>query len=962
MKRATRPSVLAAGAILAVPVLAVRALAAPVDEADAVAAARAWARLHPDVCGDAAGALAAAEVLSASDGDGTTLFHVVRLPGGGTVVTSADDELEPVVAFAGSAAATLDDGNPIWEILRADMARRLAALAEDGAAATAGALAPKRLSAAKRAAVADGGDAAPAARTTPAGRAAHAAAWSALLEAGADFPATLRTTDRPAPRTKAAPSSGNGLDAVSDIRVAPLLETKWGQGGTAGGLTFNYYTPNHYVCGCVATALAQVMRHHRFPTAPVAPFTNPCEVDGVGRDATSRGGVFAWSSMPAVFGASSTEEQRKAVGHLCYDCGVAVQMDWGASASGAYMHRQADALVVRFDYASARPVFGAAADGNFTEEEEALLIRSNLDAGLPVLVGIKGHAIVADGYGYIGGQLYTHLNLGWEGDYDAWYNLPDVQTLYTSSVFDEAVCNVHPTLVGELLTGRVTDSAGRPLSGVAVSVRATGESVPCDTGSTGANGIYALRVPEGGRYAVTASGGGHERTAAFDVAAGRDASVLGAVIQDHGAIGGRAGCDIVLSDAGEPVALRVNGSDTVRSGVPATFDCEALSADGLAWSVPAVWSLAAPVPAGAAVDAAGRLSVPAADAPRRLFLVAAWGGLAATQTVVAAAAGAPAPPAVLKASVGEYTEGVRLAWSASPGAESYTVYRAATPVAPRTRLMTTTFTNALDATVPAGTNHVYWVKANNAAGRSELSPSAVGLRAADNAAGDLYAEALEAPWVSAQVWDFDHWSLVTTDAHDGEDALLANDEASGGSPIMFRFAVSGPCTVRIWYRLRFAKAIVLFCRDSDVLRGNLSFTPEQNVDTGWTQLEIPVAEGSHHVTFNYVPMEPASGSGFRGFALDALSVERPAPPAAPPFAVGSAEAADDGAFRARFPGSEGIVYTLERSETLDPATAVWTDASVPVVAPAGGAPVLLVDPFADLPAAFYRVRAEAPAP
>ena len=72
MKRATRPSVLAAGAILAVPVLAGRALAAPVDEADAVAAARAWARLHPDVCGDAAGALAAAEVLSASDGDGTS--------------------------------------------------------------------------------------------------------------------------------------------------------------------------------------------------------------------------------------------------------------------------------------------------------------------------------------------------------------------------------------------------------------------------------------------------------------------------------------------------------------------------------------------------------------------------------------------------------------------------------------------------------------------------------------------------------------------------------------------------------------------------------------------------------------------------------------------------------------------------------------------------------------------------
>ncbi len=947
-------------ALAAVPVLA-----APVDEADAVAAARAWARLHPDVCGDAAGALASAEVLSATDGDGATLFHVVRLPGGGTVVTAADDELEPVVAFAGSAAATLDDGNPIWEILRIDMARRLAARDEDAAAA--GAIVPQRLSAAKRAAgsAAGGAAAGPApARTTRAGRAAHAAAWAALLEAGAAFAADPEPTDGPALRTAPAASSGSGLGTVSDIRVAPLLETKWGQGDTAGGRTFNYYTPNHYVCGCVATALAQVMRYHRFPTAAVAPFTNPCEVDGSPVDATSRGGVFDWSSMPAVFGSASTEAQREAAGHLCYDCGVAVQMDWGSSASGAYMHRQASALVGSFGYASARPVFGAAADGNFTEEEEALLIRSNLDAGLPVLVGIKGHAIVADGYGYIGGLLYTHLNLGWEGDYDAWYNLPDVQTFYTSSVFDEAVCNVHPTLGGELVTGRVTDSSGRPLSGVAVSVRAAGDASPCDTGSTGPNGIYALRVPAGGRYAVTASGGGHERTAAFDVAAGRDAAALGGTIEDHGAVGGRAGCDIVLSEAGEAVALRVNGSDTIRSGVPAAYDCEALAADGLAWSVPAAWSLAEPVPEGASVDAAGRLSVPAGAAPRRLLLVASWGGLAATQAVVAAAAGAPAPPAVLKASVGEYTEGVRLSWSASPGAGSYTLYRAATPVGPRTRLQTTTYTNALDASVPAGTNHVYWVKANNAAGRSELSPSAVGLRAADNAAGDRYAEALDAPWVAAEVWDLDHWSLVTTDTHDGEDALLANDDASGGSPIMFRFAVAGPCTVRIWYRLRFARAIALFCRDSDVLRGNLAFEPERDVDTGWTPLEIPVAEGHHHVTFNYVPMEPASGGGFRGFALDSLSVERPAPPTAPPFAIGPepAVAGDDGAFRVRLDGAAGIVYTLERSEALDPATAAWTDVSVPVVAPADGAPVELVDPFADPPAAFYRVRAEAPAP
>ena len=45
------------------------------------------------------------------------------------------------------------------------------------------------------------------------------------------------------------------------------------------------------------------------------------------------------------------------------------------------------------------------------------IIYANLDAGYPVCLGIRGsaggHAIVADGYGYYNGSIYTHLNLGW---------------------------------------------------------------------------------------------------------------------------------------------------------------------------------------------------------------------------------------------------------------------------------------------------------------------------------------------------------------------------------------------------------------------------------------------------------------------------------------------------------------------------------------------------------------------
>ena len=36
---------------------------------------------------------------------------------------------------------------------------------------------------------------------------------------------------------------------------------------------------------------------------------------------------------------------------------------------------------------------------------------------------IIGHEVIVDGYGYNSATLYHHLNLGWTGMADAWYNL-----------------------------------------------------------------------------------------------------------------------------------------------------------------------------------------------------------------------------------------------------------------------------------------------------------------------------------------------------------------------------------------------------------------------------------------------------------------------------------------------------------------------------------------------------------
>lgn len=55
------------------------------------------------------------------------------------------------------------------------------------------------------------------------------------------------------------------LEEIEDVRVAPLIETRWAQsywgGKTSGGMVFNRDTPGNSVCGCGVTASAQLMRY-----------------------------------------------------------------------------------------------------------------------------------------------------------------------------------------------------------------------------------------------------------------------------------------------------------------------------------------------------------------------------------------------------------------------------------------------------------------------------------------------------------------------------------------------------------------------------------------------------------------------------------------------------------------------------------------------------------------------------
>ena len=480
------------------PLAAVVALAAAstayaieVTTDQAQIAARNWVRRSPV---QMTAEFKSSEVLktqTAKADDGKALYHVVELDGGGFVVTSGDTELPPVIAFSGEGFLNISDRrNPLVVMLERDLANRSSQLAKPQA---------KMLAASQSA---DKDDPASSESTVAASGENFKDEWAALLK-------------EPEPSTKSGdviPIKAASYASISDVRVAPMVQSKWDQAQWNGYNTFNYYTPNNYVCGCVATAFAQIMRYWRAPSSSVSAGTYTCWVDYKKVSKTMIGGSYDWSSMPLTEANCSSISQRQAIGKLTYDVGVASQMGWASGGSGTYGCIAAQALRHRFGYASAHSYLNGAS-GTLTvnlasNADFRNAILASLDAGMPVAIGVYGsaggHEVVVDGYGYNGTSLiYCHVNCGWSGSADAWYNLMgEGLTSYNFSVLDEVAYNINPTESGDVISGRVLNAAGSPVSGATVILTASSGSQRTTT--TNAKGIYAFRAAANATYTISA--------------------------------------------------------------------------------------------------------------------------------------------------------------------------------------------------------------------------------------------------------------------------------------------------------------------------------------------------------------------------------------------------------------------------------------------------------------------------
>ncbi|MEI7939736.1 MAG: C10 family peptidase, partial [Verrucomicrobiota bacterium] len=410
------------------------------------------------------------------DSTGMPLYYIAYTDPSGFVIVSADDLIEPIIGFAPAGQFDPSTNNPLGALVSSDLPGRLALV-----------------------------------------KAAARTKTQSLFSAAKDKWAQLQTLGQKPPGT------ASGLASVSDPRVAPLTQTVWSQTtSTSGNACYNYYVPPgpdgnaaNYPCGCVATAMAQLMRFWQYPVNGVGTASYTVYVYGVAQSRSLRGGngaggAYVWSDMAS---SPSSSAHFQAIGALCADAGVTVNMDYnqgGSGQSGAGPDKAAQALTGTFSYT--RAVFGWNNNNNIGTGLNGMM-NPNLDAGCPVILAILGspggHAVVCDGYGYNSSTLYHHLNLGWAGTDTLWYSLPTIDTsLGTFSNVYGCVYNAWTTGTGEIISGRITDSGGSPISGASVS--ATRSAGGTYTATSDAKGIYALsRIPSASTYTISITKAGY---------------------------------------------------------------------------------------------------------------------------------------------------------------------------------------------------------------------------------------------------------------------------------------------------------------------------------------------------------------------------------------------------------------------------------------------------------------------
>ena len=245
------------------------------------------------------------------------------------------------------------------------------------------------------------------------------------------------------------------------VVVGPLIQTQWDQDAPY----YNFCPGTGYnkaYTGCVATAMAQVMKYWEWPKKGTGSHSyRPLDVNEPydfwenpnystrykdTLSANFENTTYDWENMKNSYSGSTTLAQRTAVATLMYHCGVATEMMYGNDADGGSgtftlnynewdTHDNAqNALFTFFKYK--KPI-GYMRDGyryggytyykKWSDADWTAMVKAELDKQHPILYGGAsdegGHSFICDGYD---SNNKFHFNWGWSGVGDGYFTLSNL--------------------------------------------------------------------------------------------------------------------------------------------------------------------------------------------------------------------------------------------------------------------------------------------------------------------------------------------------------------------------------------------------------------------------------------------------------------------------------------------------------------------------------------------------------
>ena len=217
-------------------------------------------------------------------------------------------------------------------------------------------------------------------------------------------------------------------DPPEYIQGTYLLNTTWGQNGIyalKAPLKDPFGDPddpdNHWRVGCWSTAFGQIINYHQMQSQGQVHYTCTGAFDANGNPVTIDNDLdshyYDWNKMVSRLNDSCTEEEINNVNNILFDVSTVIQKDFGTNTYVLDCYTMLDELIDHFS------LIGADTTYIWGQTFHSQYIKDEIDDFRPMMLYLfGGHAVVIDGYEFRDDDFYVHINFGWDGISDGWYN------------------------------------------------------------------------------------------------------------------------------------------------------------------------------------------------------------------------------------------------------------------------------------------------------------------------------------------------------------------------------------------------------------------------------------------------------------------------------------------------------------------------------------------------------------